>query len=310
MYVERDWSTDMTSGRTGIDFWRGAICEAVFELELTLDTEADFSASIRQRPMGPVGFSAIEVNADQTIRRTRQLIARSQRSQFELVLLQTGSAHLEHYGESIYLEKGDSILIDNREPYTFSTTARIRNLSFHLPVSWLHQRLPMPNNIVAKPIRRADAWGSVICGIAHAICDAQNSTLSAQHAEQLAGALALAFADDCSRKPGSNEKMLARAREALREMAHDSELSLQSVCRELGVSLRYLQKLFASCGTTYSNELAAIRLEAARTMLNDPKFSELPINEIAWRAGFSDPSNFYRKFRGRFGAPPGAMRTN
>jgi AraC-like DNA-binding protein len=67
--------------------------------------------------------------------------------------------------------------------------------------------------------------------------------------------------------------------------------------------------LFAAHGTSYGAELLRVRLELAARLLHQPQFGDLPVTEIAWRAGFADPSHFYRRFRERFGMPPGVFRS-
>jgi AraC-like DNA-binding protein len=74
--------------------------------------------------------------------------------------------------------------------------------------------------------------------------------------------------------------------------------------------VRYLHKVLAQAGTTYSQLLCRIRLERAAQMLSDRRFNELPVAEIAWRSGFQDPGHFSKRFRGAFGRTPGSFRTS
>jgi AraC-like DNA-binding protein len=78
---------------------------------------------------------------------------------------------------------------------------------------------------------------------------------------------------------------------------------------ELAVSvdldMRYLISLFKlSTGTTPHQFQIALRVEMARAMLEQ----QLPLCEVAARAGFADQSHLNRHFRRRYGFTPGEFR--
>jgi AraC-like DNA-binding protein len=78
--------------------------------------------------------------------------------------------------------------------------------------------------------------------------------------------------------------------------------------RKLGISERYIQKLFEETDVTFSDYVAERRLCDAREKLLDRQFDGMKIQDIAWSAGFSDISHFNRMFRRRFGEKPSALR--
>jgi AraC-like DNA-binding protein len=104
--------------------------------------------------------------------------------------------------------------------------------------------------------------------------------------------------------------LLRRVTATIRERCHEPDLDPAAVAAALGLSRRYVHMLFASAGTTFSQELYACRLHRAQRLLCDRRFEGLGIAEIAWNCGFSEPSHFTRRFRERFGSPPSAYRLN
>jgi AraC-like DNA-binding protein len=101
------------------------------------------------------------------------------------------------------------------------------------------------------------------------------------------------------------------ARQILRRIESgyaDSDLSPEAVAGEIGISKRYLQTLLAGSGTSFVQELNAMRLDRASDMLSDPRAAALPVAEIAFRAGFLDAGYFTRLFRKRFGITPREWR--
>ncbi len=103
-------------------------------------------------------------------------------------------------------------------------------------------------------------------------------------------------------------KQYTEITDRLNAVAHDCELTATLLANSVGISVRYLHKIFAANRTSYGAELLELRLSTAARMLENEKFTGLSIAEIADRSGFSDPSHFYRRFRTKFGVAPGAYR--
>ena len=90
----------------------------------------------------------------------------------------------------------------------------------------------------------------------------------------------------------------------------DPDLSVQSVARSEGVSVRYIQQLFARSGQTVTGYVKARRLERARADLINPLHAQLSISEIAFRWGFNQSAHFSRAYRERFDEAPRQTRNN
>lgn len=99
--------------------------------------------------------------------------------------------------------------------------------------------------------------------------------------------------------------------EAIRaDLTRDTSLSVDEVARRQGVTTRYVQMLFEEQGTTFGEFVTERRLDAVRSMLRSPRYSEWSIAGIAFEAGFKDLSHFNRRFRRRFGLTPRDFRRN
>src|SRR6185437_5129865 len=85
---------------------------------------------------------------------------------------------------------------------------------------------------------------------------------------------------------------------------HDGTLSCGAVARRQRVTLRYLQKLFETDGSSYSEFVLSERLNRAHRLLTNPLYLGRPIGAVAYDVGFNDLSYFNRKFRQRYGATP------
>jgi AraC-like DNA-binding protein len=71
------------------------------------------------------------------------------------------------------------------------------------------------------------------------------------------------------------------------------------------MSVRTLQRRLEDEGTSFGALADAARREAAEALIGDP---DVPLAEVAFRAGFSDFGTFSRAFRRWTGKSPGAAR--
>jgi AraC-like DNA-binding protein len=85
-------------------------------------------------------------------------------------------------------------------------------------------------------------------------------------------------------------------------------LNVQTVARCQGISPRYLQRLMASSGSSFTERLNELRLQRALKLLTESHASRQRISDIALEVGFSDVSYFNRLFRTRFGDSPRGVR--
>ena len=86
------------------------------------------------------------------------------------------------------------------------------------------------------------------------------------------------------------------------------ELSITSVALRHRVTPRYIQKLFESEGTTFTEYVLEQRLIEADRILSDPRFADRTISDVAYKVGFGDLSYFSRVFRRRFTMTPSDAR--
>jgi AraC-like DNA-binding protein len=81
-----------------------------------------------------------------------------------------------------------------------------------------------------------------------------------------------------------------------------------SLARRHGCTPRFVQRLFETEGTTFTEYVLAQRLARAHRMLLDPRREGEKISVVAYDSGFGDVSYFNRMFRRQFGAAPSDIR--
>ncbi len=98
------------------------------------------------------------------------------------------------------------------------------------------------------------------------------------------------------------EVFLQRGIAIVEAQMQDEHFGPEALAEVLGVSLRQLRRrLGTSLGEGPAAFIRRLRLERAAQLLDARAGT---VAEIAYRVGFSDPSNFARAFRAHFGHSP------
>ncbi|WOF42534.1 helix-turn-helix transcriptional regulator [Sphingopyxis indica] len=72
----------------------------------------------------------------------------------------------------------------------------------------------------------------------------------------------------------------------------------------MGLSDRYLQRIFAAHNETCSEVLRDRRIREARLLLGSRRSSGIMVSQVGYAVGFSDPAHFSRVFRNSVGCAP------
>ncbi|HTX23590.1 MAG TPA: AraC family transcriptional regulator [Steroidobacteraceae bacterium] len=306
----RRWSTQDVAPREALAYWRDCVCQAILELGVECPREQFFQAQLDQCALGPATLNFVQATT-QRVARTRRAIARSRGAVFHLVHLRTGQFELEHARGATLLHAGDCVLVDSTAPHAAQCPVPTGCLIVQFPQAWLRAWLPAPEDIIGRALRPQHGWSSALAAALATLRADDLHALSLPRgvvAEQLAALLALT-AGRTMPQSSCRDQLHARIVRTLHDRYYEASLSPAVVALAHGISKRYLHLLFARAGTTFGEQLLAVRLQRARQLLSDDRFADVPIGELAARCGFAEPSYFARCFRRRFSSAPGAYRT-
>lgn len=107
---------------------------------------------------------------------------------------------------------------------------------------------------------------------------------------------------------GAKATRLHRICQGIESMLGNPGLTLGTVAERERVSTRYLQKLFARAGNSFSHYLRTRRLDRCRADLASPLHTDLSISEICFRWGFNSSAHFSRVFHKEYGVSPREYR--
>ena len=188
----------------------------------------------------------------------------------------------------------------------FAYTARRMNPSMPPPheVCFRHpQRHPLPRyqQVFESPVRfEAGFTGVVFPEPSLALPILGADLFMGKYLQQQVEAL-----ERTLRPAPAGQPLDARVREAIEHGLPAGAPEQAAVARALGLSLRSLQRGLQSLGTSFGEQLDAVRRARALQLLRDP---ELSVREVAFMLGYADPRAFYRSFRRWTGHTPAEHR--
>jgi AraC family transcriptional regulator, positive regulator of tynA and feaB len=260
------------------------------------------------------GLDAIDISGNAyRVERTNRDVRLDGIDSYFATLQLAGQSTLAHNDQIINLAVGDIVLYDNTRPATWlSEGRRGRWFSFALPRQSLisHLGVEPEGGLYAHSARLPARLLQRL--VLDAMDERESALASAEPYIQLAiydllGALFTANA--LPSVSAHSDKLFRRTCSIIKDCFANPDLGPSDVAAKVGISLRYLQKLFTVRGSTFSDYLYSLRLDhAARLLQRHASLkSGQPLSAIADASGFRDYSYFARSFRRRFGCSPSAM---
>jgi AraC-like DNA-binding protein len=235
---------------------------------------------------------------------------------FALLISRTGTIAVSSRGRGVLLREGEAVLTSSEDATVFERFATGDSFSLRLPRAVLKPLLldiddavmrVIPQN--ATPLRLLTSYATTLMN-ENALATAPLRHLAVGHLHDLVS-LTLGPKLDAVDTVKRRGLRAARLREAKLHVAANcfrSNISVATVAEHLGVTPRYLQRLFEFGGGTFSSFLLDQRLRRAHRMLSESTFAERAVRAIAYDVGFGDLSYFNRCFRKVYGVTPTDVR--
>jgi AraC-like DNA-binding protein len=232
-----------------------------------------------------------------------------------LIVSCDAGASFSGQGRELSLAEGEASVVLANEP---GVLLGCRHLGMSFPREALASRLKHIEDTAIRPIAARSESLRLLVNYLNGLPDGLSLREPALRRITLDHIYDLAALTICPERPldESNQTSLAaaRLRTAVSYIAahfQEPELSVATVAVDQGVSSRYLQRLFETTGTTFTEHVSDLRLQRAFTLLTETRDNTRRISDIALQVGFSDVSHFNRLFRRRFGdSPSGVLRQN
>lgn len=277
------------------------------DLQASPDQRVDAQMTVHGLP--GVRYATMASSMDVTMVRHRHRL--SDNEDDVCLIVNSGPAlSIAQRGQEACARSGDAVLLDYREAGQLSFRA-MTYAAIRVPHAAL---APLTRNIGSRAGRHIPAatgalklLQSYLGSIPERTSDPALTGLIATHVYDLM-ALAIGATREAAEIAAGRSVRAAQLQAIQALLMQDRTLTLAELARGQGASPRYVQKLFEEAGTTFTEVVLHLRLEAARTMLASPRYRHWKIVAIAEEAGFGDLSYFNRRFRARYGMTPSDVR--
>jgi AraC family transcriptional regulator, positive regulator of tynA and feaB len=295
-----------------LDLWRVEVCS-----DDTRNDEAKFDALVSRVAFTRLcGLPAVDVDTTPfaSARRTWRHTRRDNVDDYKMIFQVSGSSFVHQDDITTALQPGDFGLVDLARPIDLIKGDRDgRLVGLHLPRQSLIAHLGFqPQG--GRCWRGQDTLPARLLKqlLADSLADDSTASDDAQNFLQLAiyNLVGSLFSmDDLPRHFSQNDKLFLRVCAIIKHHFANPDIGPGEVAAEAGISLRYLQKIFAMRNTTSGRFLKTLRLNHAASMLHhrSETIARPCLTEIAISCGYRDYAHFARDFRARYGQPPGAF---
>lgn len=303
-------ATDQNQHRS----WAKMIDEIFGSVNLHGTGSSPFSGEIRRALLGDLEVS--EVISDFEIsKRTNGHIAADQKENFVLVLLLSGTLNIAQRGQECSLSPGMFALFDLNSPYIYSHVEKTDVLSVKIPHVVLDSRLRNPHRFVATARPAHFGTGRVTADFLRSLAaelERISNDAAYKYAGRIADMISLLFEADDDDLPIENSAVRSaiyrRCVSFIESHSTDPNLTPTKIAECVGISVRYLHKIFQASGESVGDFIRLQRLNRCREELIDACGARVPIKEIAFRAGFHSQSHFATAFKRRYGISPSDLR--
>ena len=302
------WSTGDVAPCRSLEYWNHVLADNILRLDVSSRARLHFDGRIVGASLGRTQVYLIAAESDQKADHGRAYVAQRDDDSLCLVHMRAGAFHFEARDSTADLAVGDCILLDSKQLFRFSLPESSASLILRLTADWLRRWIPQFEDVAGTRIEGSRGWGQTL---SHALWNidpmhvAELALPCSTVADQLGALLTLAVAPRAPASTGRHE-LLQRVRAAMRDSYLAAELDPAAIAAQVGISKRYLHKLFASAGTTFRRELYELRFAEGERLLLLSRGSRLSQTDIALACGFCDASHFARHFRLHHGMSPGA----
>ncbi len=282
-------------------------------VEITPPAEEELFNEMIIYPWNDMRLSSIR-SSEITLQRKAQEPNLYSQDAFFVVVLLSGNYRLQQNGKEVFLQPGDISLYDATLAHKIDCLHNFSKLIISIPRPMLKDRIARVEQYTALRIPGNTGIGLVAANFIRSTlnqADHLNADEFSALSEYSLDLLTLAFAsvhptnfNVCS----SRIIILNRIKDFIGRNLSDPEINPDRVSDAVGISPRYINKLFKDENTSLMRYILKRRLENCRKDLRNPVHFGHQISEIAFRWGFNDCSHFSRVFKHRYGCTPKEYR--
>jgi AraC-like DNA-binding protein len=306
-------STDSVPPSQRLDFWVAHSSSELVGLRCSTFAAEGLHAWQRNVDLGRLRLADIRGN-EHIIERPRPMLRTHPKDSIFANLLMEGEAFFYQAGRCIPVHAGDVIIYPTEVPYLYGFTGSMRQLQVDIGTCVLLdgrriERPTAPRKIDAS-LPAGRAFSDALRSAALSFLEQPTPKAAPGAAERMEVLTAALLQEDEAARTCSEAALLRRLRAEsfIAEHLADPDLDAAAVARFMSLSVRHLNRMFQTGGTTVNRWILRRRLEAARAELATLSPRAATIGDVAARWAFPTQAHFANCFRAEFGITPSEHR--
>jgi AraC-like DNA-binding protein len=223
---------------------------------------------------------------------------------------------VHQFGQTLDLGCGQAIVLTGAEP-AFLRVPKLGNyVNLRVPVCRLSPLIADLDAAYCRPIPADNPALQLLTRYISVLNETEafvTPDLRRQAVVHIHDLIALAIgatrdAAEIAKSRGARAARLRAIKEDIATWLDRPDLSVAAIAARHRIKPRWVQRVFESEGTTFTEYVLGQRLVGAHRLLTDVRYSGQKISTIAFNVGFGDLSYFNRAFRRRYGVTPSELR--
>ncbi|GLB63838.1 transcriptional regulator [Dietzia sp. NCCP-2495] len=303
------------SASEGREQWREALESTFCEMDVKWPRrDTGFSADLSSSDIDVLHLSRVRADPHR-VTRSPAMVGTDQRDDLLLLLAVGGELTVSQRDRSVTLSDGSFSMVDAAAPFIVEGRTEFDQIVLHMPRALLAARLPDDTLVSSLGVGQCGATGlgGMLSRFLVDLSQTNDNLSDGALATTASTVLDLLATTVGERVPTHNPTARGHRRDLLRvqhEMIRTLHLpgrGLAEISADLGMSVRYVHKLFEITEFTPRGFLTEERLKRARWLLVD---SDRSVAEVGALVGYRDVSHFSRAFSSRFGTSPSRFRAS
>jgi AraC-like DNA-binding protein len=294
--------------------WEAVVSQIYAAMDVQVADPGQFEGVITQCALDDLDLTRAVVGYEVATRKRRHIASDVSQS-CVFLFVKKGPMTLEQFGREALLDSNSCSLVDLGSPYVLKHSGVTDTFFLKAPEVVLRSKFAdiQSHCAVARPI--GPGMGSIAADMIASLVQNAGATGgpgATSLATQILDILAMTFESTPADMPdGPSLAQAAIRKRALtyidRRVA-DPALDPAKIAAAIGVSTRYLHRVFEASENSVSASIRATRLQRAHQDLTDRRLRQRSISEIANRNGFANQSSFATCFKKEFGVSPRTVR--
>lgn len=275
-------------------------------------TDGTFHSSMRSAVAGHVRVSVLS-GSPCVVTRDAELIRQADPAYLTVSMQRIGRSAIAQDGRRCMVDPGDLVNYVTSRPYEVTFWEPYETVLVSVPIAALgsHADTLAVRTAIAVGTDRGprDVVGALFEALATKItdCTAGDASSSKEHLADAIVSLVIAELVDIAPQ-GAGDDLVDRVLAHCLSHLSDPGLTVESIGRALGVSVRYLHKVLAPTGITLSAWIRRQRLDRIGRDLADETLRGRTAGAIAARWGMPDAGHLSRALRAEFGMTASEIR--